>query len=332
MADARHKRETNARLTEPEEEDSGRPAGRPDRPDGDARRGGRGSPLLHPRDPVRSGRRQPHLPQRPRPRDPRQPDPVALRRPLPHRREAERKDAQKLASLASFQRKQTAAQLGRHRQGRSQNASVKRWSTADLNLWSASDEGASNLGILDSGEKVLITGRAADGRAEIVVDGAARWVTADYLSDEKPEEGPRRSRWLLHQRHLGAQRREPQHRQGARGRLRRVPRRSPPTARSVATVSTPRAWPSTSWSAATAATRSRDFVRAHYAELGVSYIIYSQAIWSVDRGGEGWRACPTVARPPRTTTTTSTSRRTDAAVGDAPAGPSPPPARVALDG
>ena len=33
----------------------------------------------------------------------------------------------------------------------------------------------------------------------------------------------------------------------------------------------------------------RDFVRAHYAELGVNYIIYSQQIWSVDRSGEGWR-------------------------------------------
>ena len=54
-------------------------------------------------------------------------------------------------------------------------------------------------------------------------------------------------------------------------------------------MSTARAWPSTSWSAATAAGRSRDFVRANYAELGVSYIIYSQQIWSVDRAGEGWR-------------------------------------------
>jgi hypothetical protein len=32
-----------------------------------------------------------------------------------------------------------------------------------------------------------------------------------------------------------------------------------------------------------------DFVREHYAELGVSYVIYSQHIWSVERGGEGWR-------------------------------------------
>ena len=33
-----------------------------------------------------------------------------------------------------------------------------------------------------------------------------------------------------------------------------------------------------------------EFVRAHYAELGVSYVIYSQRIWSLERGGEGWRA------------------------------------------
>ena len=33
-----------------------------------------------------------------------------------------------------------------------------------------------------------------------------------------------------------------------------------------------------------------EFVRTHYVELGVSYVIYSQHIWSVERGGEGWRA------------------------------------------
>ena len=30
--------------------------------------------------------------------------------------------------------------------------------------------------------------------------------------------------------------------------------------------------------------------RANYAALGIEYIIYSQRIWSVERGGEGWRA------------------------------------------
>ena len=32
-----------------------------------------------------------------------------------------------------------------------------------------------------------------------------------------------------------------------------------------------------------------EFVRKYYSELGVSYVIYSQRIWSVERCGEGWR-------------------------------------------
>ena len=32
-----------------------------------------------------------------------------------------------------------------------------------------------------------------------------------------------------------------------------------------------------------------NFVRENYVALGVSYVIYSQSIWSVERGGEGWR-------------------------------------------
>ena len=32
-----------------------------------------------------------------------------------------------------------------------------------------------------------------------------------------------------------------------------------------------------------------DFVRANASELGVSYVIFSQQIWSVERGSEGWR-------------------------------------------
>ena len=32
-----------------------------------------------------------------------------------------------------------------------------------------------------------------------------------------------------------------------------------------------------------------EYVRANYARLGVSYVIYAQKIWSVQRGGEGWR-------------------------------------------
>jgi hypothetical protein len=32
-----------------------------------------------------------------------------------------------------------------------------------------------------------------------------------------------------------------------------------------------------------------EFVRENAAVLGVSYVIFSQQIWSVERSGEGWR-------------------------------------------
>jgi uncharacterized protein YraI len=66
-------------------------------------------------------------------------------------------------------------------------AHVRKWSTVDLNLWSSSARAAHQLGLLPSGKRVLVTGRTADGRVEIVVRGASRWVTAGYLSDAKPD-------------------------------------------------------------------------------------------------------------------------------------------------
>ena len=66
------------------------------------------------------------------------------------------------------------------------NADTKRWTTTELNLWSASDEDAKQVGLIEAAKKVLVTGRHADGRDEIVVDGQSRWVTEGYLSDEKP--------------------------------------------------------------------------------------------------------------------------------------------------
>jgi hypothetical protein len=66
-------------------------------------------------------------------------------------------------------------------------AHVKKWTTVDLNLWSSSSEAAKQVGLLQTGKHVLVTGRVADGRVELVVDGQSRWVTAGYLSDDKPD-------------------------------------------------------------------------------------------------------------------------------------------------
>jgi hypothetical protein len=68
-----------------------------------------------------------------------------------------------------------------------QKAHVKKWSTVDLNLWSSSSDAATQMGQLAAGKHVLVTGRAADGRVEVVVNGRSRWVTAGYLTEDKPD-------------------------------------------------------------------------------------------------------------------------------------------------
>jgi uncharacterized protein YgiM (DUF1202 family) len=60
------------------------------------------------------------------------------------------------------------------------------WTTDDLNIWSQPGDKAKQLGELEAGKKVLVTGRKMWGRTEVVLDGKARWVTDGYLSDEKP--------------------------------------------------------------------------------------------------------------------------------------------------
>jgi hypothetical protein len=70
------------------------------------------------------------------------------------------------------------------------DADTELWTTTALNLWSSPTEGAAEVGEIDSGKKVLLTGRNALGRDEIVVDGEARWVTEGYLTDEKPVTAP----------------------------------------------------------------------------------------------------------------------------------------------
>ena len=65
-------------------------------------------------------------------------------------------------------------------------AHVKLWTTTVLNLWTTASEDATQVGELDSGKKVLVTGRKSGGRTEVVVDGESRWVTSGYLSEDKP--------------------------------------------------------------------------------------------------------------------------------------------------
>ena len=187
------------------------------------------------------------------------------------REERERREA---AARATQRATQTAIQ----------NADTRLWTTAPLNLWSDATKQAEKIGVVESGARVLLTGRRNLGRAEIVLDGNARWVTGDYLSDAEPTPGiggactngtsvsGGANVISVHQSVCAA---FPEitsygtYRSGSGDHA---------SGRAVDIMVTG----SFGWEVA-------DFVRTNYVELGVSYVIFSQNIWSVDRGGEGWR-------------------------------------------
>ncbi|WP_157550924.1 SH3 domain-containing protein [Nocardioides jensenii] len=159
------------------------------------------------------------------------------------------------------------------------------WTTEELNLWDSATDQAAQVGTIEAGKKVLVTGREQNGRSEIVLGGASRWVTAEYLDDEKPVEGiggdctngtsvPSGVSPNIVKVHqavcaafpeittYGTFRGDGEHSQGLAVDI---------------MVSGDRGW------------EVAEFVRANFSDLGVNYIIYSQQIWSVDRSGEGWR-------------------------------------------
>ncbi len=164
-------------------------------------------------------------------------------------------------------------------------ADTRMWTTAPLNLWTQPGDEAEKLGELAEGKKVLVTGRKLYDRVEIVVDGKARWVSAGYLSAEKPftlggactngtavDPGVSSHIVAIHEAvcaefpeitTYGTLRGGG----GDHGSGRAVD----------IMVSGERGW------------QVAEFVRKYYSELGVSYVIYAQSIWSVERSGEGWR-------------------------------------------
>ena len=133
---------------------------------------------------------------------------------------------------------------------------------------------------------MLVTGREAQGRTEIVMDGNARWVTSGYLDDEKPLAGIAGSCTNGTSVPSGV---DPDITAVHRAVCARFPEiTSYGTFRSDGEHGQGRAVDimvsgSRGWEIA-------EYLRANYADLGIEYLIYAQKIWSVDRAGEGWRA------------------------------------------
>ena len=196
-------------------------------------------------------------------------------------------------------------------------ATDHKFADATLNIWTAPREQGKRLGLVQWGTKVAVTGQVVGHWAEVLVkqgkSDVVRWVNADYLVNTKPKPEPEKE--------------EPATTSGdgtstesSSGTAPAGPSVGGTCSNGTSVSGTPGVieihqavcanWPAitsygtyradsgdhgsgraidimisgaTGWEIA-------EFVRANYSSFGVSYIIFAQKIWSVDRAGEGWRS------------------------------------------
>jgi hypothetical protein len=163
-------------------------------------------------------------------------------------------------------------------------ADTRLWTTEALNLWTEPGKKARKTGEVDAGERILVTGREMFGRVEIVWEKESRWVTAGYLTADEPftlggdctngTSVPDGVSENVKKVHAAVCAEFPDI--GVYGTFRSDGEHSQGIAVDIM-VSGDRGW------------QVAEFVRKYYVELGVSYLIYAQQIWSVERSGEGWR-------------------------------------------
>jgi hypothetical protein len=192
-------------------------------------------------------------------------------------------------------------------------ADTRLWTTTDLNLWSNPGKDAANVGLLESGRQVLVTGRKTTDRVEVVVEGKSRWVTAGYLAEEKPKPEPKPEPEAAAEEGAAA-RTAP----SAPAGLSMDPCPDPGVESGLTSDavyvyrSVCHAFPQITsyggWDAhgEHASGRALDimtsdvdlgnaiaaFLQAHAAELNLYDIIWRQHIWTPARASEGWRAMP----------------------------------------
>ena len=169
------------------------------------------------------------------------------------------------------------------------NADRRLWTTEDLNLWTRPDRVADRVGVVEAAKKVLITGRRFGEREEVVLGGGkARWVTAGYLSSEKPDPGPTLGGECSNGTSVPS---------GVSSNIASIHRAVCVNWPEIITYGTLRADSGDHGSgramdimvSGTAGREVAEFLRANYAAFGINYVIHAQEIWSVDRSGEGWR-------------------------------------------
>jgi hypothetical protein len=175
-----------------------------------------------------------------------------------------------------------------------------RWVTAPLNVMAAPAAGARRLTVLHVGAKVRVTGKVRGAWAQVSRGGRLAWVHRAFLASTKPSLKPAFAA-------AG----------GGSVSGARCPDGSAVESGLVThTIEVYRAVCAAFPAVTTWGGRSGDggdhgtghaldimctgslgdaiaaYVRAHASQFGVSYVIWSQHIWSVPRASEGWRAMP----------------------------------------
>jgi uncharacterized protein YraI len=165
--------------------------------------------------------------------------------------------------------------------------------TATANLLIRTSAGADfrSVGTIKKGSKVSVTGASTNGRAQIVFEKAARWVTAKYLARTPPatpspgsvyavEKGLKPNAIKVHRAALKAWPQITRY-----YGVRPEPIRDHPSGRALDLVIP--SYKSTAGKAL--GSKVAAWARRNHQRLGIEYIIWNQHIWNVRRAKEGWR-------------------------------------------
>ena len=167
-----------------------------------------------------------------------------------------------------------------------------RYTTSAVKLRKSPSKDAKSVDIVDEAKKLKVTDTVRKGYRQVVVDGKERWVTNEYLSKKKPSadktagisgascgkssgiESGLVSNGVKAYRAMCAAFPEVSSFGGRRS--------SNDFHGSGQAIDAMISDSAAGW-------RLANWVRANASRLGVSEVIYSQKIWTVQRSGEGWR-------------------------------------------
>ncbi len=178
-------------------------------------------------------------------------------------------------------------------------ATTAKYATTVLNIWAAS-KGTSYSGEIPKGGTLATTGKVENGRAEIVHNGAVKWVTAKYVSATKPSTGGSTGSGSGSSLNKGYSSGLDQTNENVKSIVRDVWSRYPqiktmygwrrdvtpdhPAGRAVdVMIPSYKSNSALGWEIA-------KYYQANASKYNINYIIFDQKIWSVARNKEGWRA------------------------------------------